>query len=62
MSKNYNNNNNNNNDDNNNYYYYYYLTLLRVLTTALVDGFSLESEWQQFSSSLQDSSYYSGES
>ena len=29
---------------------------------ALADGFSLEFEWQQVSSSLQDSSQYSGRS
>ena len=37
------------------YYYYYYS--LRVL-----DGFPLESEWQQVSSSLQNSFQYSGRS
>ena len=31
-------------------------------TSALADGFSLEFEWQQVSSSLQDSSQYSGRS
>ena len=35
---------------------------LEFFTSALVDGFSLESEWQQVSSSLQDSSLYSGRS
>ena len=29
---------------------------LELFTSALADGFSLESEWQQVSSSLQDSS------
>ena len=29
---------------------------LELYTSALTDGFSLESEWQQVSSSLQDSS------
>ena len=29
---------------------------LEFFTSALADGFSLESEWQQVSSSLQDSS------
>ena len=29
-------------------------------TSALADGLSLEFEWQQVSSSLQDSSQYSG--
>ena len=31
-------------------------------TLASADGFPLESEWQQVSSSLQDSSQYSGQS
>ena len=31
-------------------------------TSALADGFSLESEWQQVSPSLQDTSQYSGRS
>ena len=35
---------------------------LQLFTPALADGFSLESEWQQVSSSLQDSSQYSGRS
>ena len=35
---------------------------LGLFTSALVDGFSLESEWQQVSLSLQDSSQYSGRS
>ena len=30
--------------------------------SVLADGFSLEFEWQQISSSLQDSSQYSGRS
>ena len=34
----------------------------RVFTSVLADGFSLEFEWQQVSSSLQDSSQYSGRS
>ena len=33
---------------------------LELFTSALADGFSLESEWHQVSSSLQDSSQYSG--
>ena len=33
---------------------------LEFFTSVLADGFSLESEWQQVSSSLQDSSQYSG--
>ena len=36
--------------------------LLELFTSALADGFSQESEWQQVSSSLQDSSQYSGRS
>ena len=32
------------------------LTSLRVFTSTLVDGFSMKFEWQQVSSSLQDSS------
>ena len=35
---------------------------LELFPSALVDSFSLESEWQQVSSSLQDSSQYSGRS
>ena len=35
---------------------------LEFFTPALADCFSLESEWQQVSSSLQDSSQYSGRS
>ena len=35
---------------------------LEFFTSALADGFSLEYEWQQVSSSLQDSSQYSGRS
>ena len=35
-------------------------TLLEFFTSALADGFSLEFEWQQVSSSFQDSSQYSG--
>ena len=38
------------------YYYYYYYLLIRVFTSALADGLSLEFEWQQVSSSFQDSS------
>ena len=34
--------------------------LLEVFTSALADGLSLEIEWQQVSSSLQDFSQYSG--
>ena len=33
---------------------------LEYFTSALADGLSLEIEWQQVSSSLQDSSQYSG--
>ena len=35
---------------------------LELFTSALADGFSLDSEWQQVSSSLQDSSQYSSRS
>ena len=37
-------------------------TLLVFFTSVLVDGFSREFEWQQVSSSLKDSSQYSGRS
>ena len=43
-------------DDNN------YFTLWEFFTSVLADGFSLELEWQQVSSSLQDSSQYFGQS
>ena len=33
-----------------------------LLTSVLADGLSLEFEWQEISSSLQDSSKYSGRS
>ena len=33
---------------------------LEFFASVLADGFSLEFEWQQVSSSLQDSSQYSG--
>ena len=52
-----NNNNNNNNNNNDNYYYPY-----EFFTSVLTDGFSLEFEWQQVSTSLQDSSQDSGRS
>ena len=45
----------------NTYYYYYYYLLFEFFTSALLDGHSLEFEWQ-ISSSLQDSSQYSGRS
>ena len=35
-------------------------TPLEFFTSVLADGFSLEFEWQQVSTSLQDSSQYSG--
>ena len=38
------------------------LLLCEFFTAALVDGFSLEFEWQQVSSGIQDSSQYSGRS
>ena len=37
-------------------------TPLEFFTSVLADGFSLEFEWQQVSSSLRDSSQYSGRS
>ena len=37
-------------------------TPLEFFTSVLANGFSLEFEWQQVSSSLQDSSQYSGRS
>ena len=43
-------------------YIYIIIYFLKFFTSALTDGFSLESEWQQVSSSLQDSSQYSGRS
>ena len=36
--------------------------LLKFFTSALADGLSLSCKWQQVSSSLQDSSQYSGRS
>ena len=36
--------------------------LFEFFSSALADGFPLEFEWQQISSSLQDSSQYSGRS
>ena len=44
------------------YYCYNYFTLLKVFMPTLADGFSLEFEWQQVSSSFQDSSQYSSQS
>ena len=44
------------------YYYYYYVTLTDFVISALADGLSLGFEWQQVSSSVQDSSQYSGRS
>ena len=40
--------------------YYPYFLLWEFFTLTLADDFPLEFEWQQVSSSLQDSSYYSG--
>ena len=40
----------------------YYLLLWEFFTTVWASSFSLEFEWQQVSSSLQDSSQYSGQS
>ena len=44
------------------YYYYYYYYYCEFFTPVLVDSLSLESEWQQISSGLQDSSQYSSRS
>ena len=45
------------------YYHYYYYLLVRVFHISLsCDGLSLEFEWHQVSSSIQDSSQYSGRS
>ena len=38
------------------------ITPLELFTSVLADGFSLEFEWQQVSSSLQDTSQHSGRS
>ena len=38
------------------------VTPLEFFTSALADGLSLEFEWQQVSSSFQDSSQYFGHS
>ena len=35
---------------------------LELFTSAVADGFSLDSEWQQVSSNLQEYSQYSGRS
>ena len=40
--------------------FYLLFTPLEFFKSVLADGFSLEFEWQQVSSSLQDSSQYSG--
>ena len=39
-----------------------YFTPCDFFTSVLADGLSLESEWQQVSLSLRDSSQYSGQS
>ena len=48
------------------YYYYHYFffffTPWEFFTSAVADGLPLEFEWLQVSSSLQDSSHYSGRS
>ena len=44
------------------YYYNYYLTPLEFFTSELADGSSLEFEWQQVSSNLQNSSQDFGRS
>ena len=38
------------------------IIITSFFTPALADGLSLETEWQQVSSSFQDSSQYSGQS
>ena len=38
--------------------HYYYLLILEFFTPSLADGFPLEAEWQQVSSSFQDFHYY----
>ena len=45
-----------------NYYFYYYFKSCEFLTSVFAGCISLESEWQHVSSSLQDSSQYSGRS
>ena len=47
-------------NNNNNYYYYYLLFVL--FSSSLADGFSLESDWDQITWILLDSSRYSGRS
>ena len=42
-------------------YHYYFISFV-FFTPVLGDGLSLESEWQQVSSGLQDTSQYSGRS
>ena len=44
------------------YHYYYYYLLIKVFYISFSWWFSLKFEWQQVSSSLQDSSQYSGRS
>ena len=44
------------------YYYNYFIIRLEFFTSVLADGFSLEFEWQQVSSSFQDSSQEFGRS
>ena len=44
------------------YYYYHFLLFWVVIIPALADDFSLLIVWQPFTSSLQDSSQYSGRS
>ena len=41
-------------------HYYYYFTPWEFFPSVIADCFPLEFEWQQISSSLQDSSQYSG--
>ena len=44
------------------HFYYYDYSFSSFFTPAFADGFSLELEWQQFSSILQDLSRFSGRS
>ena len=41
-------------------FYYYYLIFREFFMSALTDGFSLEFQWQEVPSNLQDYSQYSG--
>ena len=43
-------------------FFFFFFTPLEFFTSVLTDGFTLEFEWQQVSSSLLDSSQDSGHS